>query len=211
MTTTPGFFITGWSEIKGDVVGRKRAIDQQGILDAAERVVARDGAANLSIDRVAKEAGISKASVLYDFKTKQAVLEAVVERAFARDNAMHGQLEGGLDTHENRAITGRILGARTPISEPFRNAALNLSAALVLDKALRAKMQANQARVIEDVQRTAQSPRGAQLAYLALEGLKLLENLDFHRFSNEERARILRELQWLAAVEPQERPLPGTN
>ncbi|WIJ25846.1 TetR/AcrR family transcriptional regulator [Devosia sp. RR2S18] len=192
-------------------MGRKRAIDQQGILDAAERVVARDGAANLSIDRVAKEAGISKASVLYDFKTKQAVLEAVVERAFARDNAMHGQLEGSLDTHENRAITGRILGARTPISEPFRNAALNLSAALVLDKALRAKMQANQARVIEDVQRTAQSPRGAQLAYLALEGLKLLENLDFHRFSNEERARILRELQWLAAVEPQERPLPGTD
>ncbi len=192
-------------------MGRKRAIDQQGILDAAERVVARDGAANLSIERVAKEAGISKASVLYDFKTKQAVLEAVVERAFARDNAMHSQLEVRLETHENRAITGRILGARAPISEPFRNAALNLSAALVLDKSLRAKMQANQARVIEDVQRTAQSPRGAQLAYLALEGLKLLENLDFHRFSDEERARILRELQWLAAVEPQERPLPETT
>ena len=192
-------------------MGRKRAIDQQGILDAAERVVARDGAANLSIERVAKEAGISKASVLYDFKTKQAVLEAVVERAFARDNAMHSQLEVGLETHENRAITGRILGARAPISEPFRNAALNLSAALVLDKSLRAKMQGNQARVIEDVQRTARSPRGAQLAYLALEGLKLLENLDFHRFSDEERARILRELQWLAAVEPEERPLPDSN
>jgi AcrR family transcriptional regulator len=192
-------------------MGRKRAIDQQGILDAAERVVARDGAANLSIDRVAKEAGISKASVLYDFKTKQAVLEAVVERAFARDNAMHGQLEEGLATDENRAITGRILGARAPISEPFRNAALNLSAALVLDMSLRAKMQANQARVIKDVQRTAHSPRGAQLAYLALEGLKLLENLDFHRFGDEERALILRELQWLAAVEPKERPLPEIN
>src|SRR5690606_27453443 len=169
-------------------MGRKRAIDQQGILDAAERVVARDGAANLSIDRVAKEAGISKASVLYDFKTKQAVLEAVVERAFARDNAMHGQLEEGLATHENRTITGRILGAEVPLAEPFRNAALILSAALVADKSLRAKMQATQARVIEDVQRTAHSPRGAQLAYLALEGLKLLENLDFHRFGNEERA-----------------------
>lgn len=189
-------------------MGRKRTIDQHSVLDAAERVVARDGAANLSLDRVAKEAGISKASVLYDFKTKQAVLEAVVERAFARDNEMHRQIEDRLATPKNRSITGRILGAKAPVSEPFRNAALNLSAALVLDKSLRAKMQDNQSRVIEDVQSTASTPRGAQLAYLALEGLKLLENLDFYHFSDEERARILRELQWLASVEPQERPLP---
>ncbi len=189
-------------------MGRKRRIDQHSVLDAAERVVARDGAANLSLDRVAKEAGISKASVLYDFKTKQAVLEAVVERAFARDNDMHRQIEEGLGTSENRSITGRILGARAPVSEPFRNAALNLSAALVLEKSLRTKMQDNQARVIEDVQSTASSPRGAQLAYLALEGLKLLENLDFYHFDDVERARILRELQWLASVEPQESPLP---
>lgn len=192
-------------------MGRKRTIDQQAILDAAEKVVARDGAANLSVERVATEAGISKASVLYDFKTKQAVLEAVVERAFARDNAMHSQLEAGLQTGENQVITSRILGASAPISEPFRNAALNLSAALVLDKSLRAKMQANQAKVIEDVHRTASSARGAQLAYLALEGLKLLENLDFHRFGDEERSRILREILWLADVEPQERPLPETD
>jgi len=189
-------------------MGRKRTIDQHSVLDAAERVVARDGAANLSLDRVAKEAGISKASVLYDFKTKQAVLEAVVERAFARDNDMHRQIEANLATSENRSIIGRILGARAPVSEPFRNAALNLSAALVLEKSLRAKMQDNQARVIEDVQSTASSPRGAQLAYLALEGLKLLENLDFYHFDDEERARILRELQWLASVAPQESPLP---
>lgn len=192
-------------------MGRKRTIDQQGILDAAERVVARDGAANLSVERVATEARISKASVLYDFKTKQAVLEAVVERAFARDNEMHRQIELGLETAEDQAITGRILGARAPVSEPFRNAALNLSAALVLDETLRAKMQTNQANVIEHVHRTAKSPRGAQLAYLALEGLKLLENLDFHRFDDEERSRILRELCWLADVEPQERPLPDTD
>lgn len=192
-------------------MGRKRTIDQQGILDAAERVVARDGAANLSLERVATEAGISKASVLYDFKTKQAVLEAVVERAFARDNAMHSQIESRLESQENQTITGRVLGAKAPISEPFRNAALNLSAALVLNKPLRAKMQANQAKVIENVHRTASSPRGAQLAYLALEGLKLLENLDFHRFDLEERHRILREVLWLADVEPQERPLPETD
>lgn len=192
-------------------MGRKRTIDQQAILDAAEKVVARDGAANLSVERVATEAGISKASVLYDFKTKQAVLEAVVERAFARDNAMHSQIEAGLETPENRTVTGRILGATAPISEPFRNAALNLSAALVLDKSLRAKMQANQAKVIEGVHQTAKSPRGAQLAYLALEGLKLLENLDFHRFDDEERSRILREVLWLADAEPQERPLPETD
>lgn len=64
-------------------MGRKRVIDQQAVLDAAERVVGRDGAANLTIDAVAREAGINKASVLYDHKSKQALVEAVVDRALS--------------------------------------------------------------------------------------------------------------------------------
>ena len=56
-------------------MGRKRAIDQQQVLDAAERVVGRDGAANLTVDAVAREAGVSKASVLYDYKSKQALID----------------------------------------------------------------------------------------------------------------------------------------
>lgn len=193
-------------------MGRKRTIDQQDVLDAAERVVARDGAARLTLEKVASEAGVSKATVLYDFKSKQAVLEAVVERAFERDNALHGRVTAQLDQAGQRSTAiSRIVAAATPPTEAFRNAALNLSAALVLDPALREKMQANQASVIQSLETTEASPRGALLAYLALEGLKLLEHFDFHNFEDTERARILREIHWLVTAEPVEVPLPTAS
>ena len=36
-------------------MGRKRVIDQEQVLDAAQRVVARDGAARLTLDAVARD------------------------------------------------------------------------------------------------------------------------------------------------------------
>jgi len=191
-----------------EAMGRKRVIDQQAVLDAAERVVGRDGAANLTIDAVAKEAGVNKASVLYDHKSKQALVEAVVDRAFERDNAHHAGIEERIDDPRDRAIRGRILAAAEPPAEEFRAVALNLSAALALDAGLRGKMQDNQVRTIARIEETSHSPRGALLAYLALEGLKFLEHLDFHHFTREDRDRVLREINWLVTAIPEEIDLP---
>lgn len=44
-------------------MGRIRVIDRDHLLDAAEAVVARDGAVKLTLESVAAEAGVSKASV----------------------------------------------------------------------------------------------------------------------------------------------------
>jgi AcrR family transcriptional regulator len=191
-----------------EMMGRKRVIDQQAVLDAAERVVGRDGAANLTVDAVAREAGINKASVLYDHKSKQALVEAVVDRAFERDNDHHTWIEAQIAVVEDKAIRGRILAAAAPPPEEFRAVALNLSAALALDAGLRTKMQDNQARTISRIEATSPSPRGALLAYLALEGLKFLEHLDFHHFPREERDRLLREINWLVTAQPGESDLP---
>lgn len=189
-------------------MGRKRIIDQEAILDAAERVVGRDGAANLSLDAVATEAGVTKASVLYDHKSKQALIEAVVDRAFMRDKAYHSQIEDKIVEDEGRVIKGRIMAALEPPADEFRAVALNLSAALTLDVRLRAKMRASQASTIANILETSTASRGALLAYLALEGLKFLEYLDFHHFDRADRDRILREINWLATVSPDEINLP---
>lgn len=183
-------------------MGRKRTIDREAVLDAAERVVARDGAANLTLDAVALEAGISKASVLYDAKTKQAVIEAVIRRAFQRDSEHHAQVERELRGTDNVAIRGRIDAAAEPPLEAFKPVALNLSAALTLDENLRRQMQEHQAATIERILGTSTSPRGALLAYLALEGLKFLEHLDFHSFPPAERAQVIREISWLVDAQP---------
>ncbi|CAN7391121.1 TetR/AcrR family transcriptional regulator [Ensifer adhaerens] len=189
-------------------MGRKRAIDQQQVLDAAERVVGRDGAANLTVDAVAREAGVSKASVLYDYKSKQALIEAVVDRAFERDNANHAQVEQKIGDIQDRAVRGRIVAAAEPPPEEFRAVALNLSAALTLDAGLRRKMQASQDTTIARILQNSQSPRGALLAYLALEGLKFLEYLDFHHFARADRDAVLREINWLVTATPQAADLP---
>ncbi|HFL8188134.1 TPA: helix-turn-helix domain-containing protein [Stenotrophomonas maltophilia] len=55
-------------------MGRRKSIDPQHVLDAAERVVAQVGAARLTLDAVAAEAGVSKASVVYDFQSKAGLI-----------------------------------------------------------------------------------------------------------------------------------------
>ena len=183
-------------------MGRKRAIDPEHILDAAEFVVARDGAARLTLDAVAERAGVSKGSVLYDYKTKQALIEAVVRRAVRVDNEVNDAAARELGGAPDAEIRGRIAAASAPLPDEYRAVALNLVAALAQDERLRSILQANQARVIQGVVSGAAQPRGALLAYLALEGLKFLESLDFHRWPPEERAEILADITWLAGTEP---------
>lgn len=49
------------------------------ILKVACRLVRRHGAANLTLDAVAKEAGVSKGGLLYHFPTKEALIQAALD------------------------------------------------------------------------------------------------------------------------------------
>lgn len=51
------------------------------VLDAAEAVVARQGIANLTLDAVAAQAGISKGGLLHHFPNKDRLVEALVTRS----------------------------------------------------------------------------------------------------------------------------------
>ncbi len=50
------------------------------LLDAAAAVIRRDGAAALTLDSVAAEAGVSKGGVLYHFATKRALIDGLITR-----------------------------------------------------------------------------------------------------------------------------------
>lgn len=49
------------------------------LLTAANAIVQRDGAENLTLDALARETGLSKGGVLYHFPTKEALLKAMLE------------------------------------------------------------------------------------------------------------------------------------
>ncbi len=74
---------------------------RQLIIQAALAVIDRDGANRLTIDAIAREAGISKGGVLHHFRTKQAVLIALLDNQraeyarFARDYLAHDGRDSG--------------------------------------------------------------------------------------------------------------------
>jgi AcrR family transcriptional regulator len=57
----------------------RRGDTRKRLLDAAAAVVRRDGARSLTLDAVAAEAGVSKGGLLYHFKAKRELLDAMLE------------------------------------------------------------------------------------------------------------------------------------
>jgi Transcriptional regulator len=57
------------------------------LLDAATRVLLRDGAEHVTLEAVAAEAGVSKGGLLYHFSSKPALVAALVDRLVGRFDA----------------------------------------------------------------------------------------------------------------------------
>jgi AcrR family transcriptional regulator len=65
------------------------------ILEAAQDVVLTDGVSCLTLEKAAARAGISKGGVLYHFRTKDALVAAMVER-------LAEQFDDGIRAHRSR-------------------------------------------------------------------------------------------------------------
>ncbi|MCC4610009.1 TetR/AcrR family transcriptional regulator [Xanthomonas campestris] len=61
-------------------MGRKKTIDRDKVLDAAEAIIASRGGSGLTMDAVAQAAGITKGGVQSCFGTKEALIEAMLMR-----------------------------------------------------------------------------------------------------------------------------------
>lgn len=61
-------------------MGRRKVIDRDKVLDAAEDIVARSGATGLTFEAVATAAGISKGGVQSCFGSKEALIDAMLRR-----------------------------------------------------------------------------------------------------------------------------------
>ena len=182
------------------------------MLDAAEAVVRRDGAAHLTLDAVAAEAGISKASVLYELGTKRALIAAVIERRMGEWTERCGALEGALEGQANAPVHALVAMCAVPIPEEERDAAVALSTALFQDETLRQPIQKDLSERIETILRHSETPTGALCALLAVEGLLTLENFDLHHFRPELRTRLVAAIGWIADHEPGGRePLAGDD
>jgi len=87
------------------------------LLTAAERVVARNGVSNMTLEAVSREAGVSKGGLLYHFRSKAALITAVVERMGSRCQADQIRAMAG-DEGKPGAFTRAYLAARAEPPKP---------------------------------------------------------------------------------------------
>lgn len=171
-------------------MGRTRKITEDDILDAAERVVVRQGAAGLSIDAVAQEAGTSKATVVYDHKSKSALLAALVERRVKADMAdVAAGVEAAADT-PHPELFGRISATAKAFTDTDRAVAIAISASMSSEARVQETMRSWTAMDLKAMAE-GENPKAALLAYLALTGFIYTELFDFHEWTDPERADIL--------------------
>lgn len=185
-------------------MARPRVIDQNDILDAAEAVVIRNGAAQLTLDAVAIEASISKASVIYDYKSKQQLIKAVIARRIDKEKTRIQTITDTLGGGPDVTVRGLIAAASDVPDDDMRAVARNLAAALALDDELHSVIEDYYRNIIAAVMETSENPAKGLLSFLALEGLKSLEWHKYYSWSVTERNLILQEIANLLDVKPQQ-------
>ncbi|MER6507871.1 TetR/AcrR family transcriptional regulator [Nonomuraea sp. NPDC001636] len=139
------------------------------LLDAAADVLLTEGAESLTLEAVARRAGVSKGGLFYHFPTKQALVAAMVGRLTdAFDQALAAA--GGRPGDFLRAYVRATIPERHTASVPADRVTVALLAGVLVDPAglepLRERFAAWQARLADD----GIDPAAATVVRLAVDG-----------------------------------------
>lgn len=170
---------------------RGRKSSRERILDAAAELVSKIGSGRLTLDAVAEGAGLSKGGLLYNFPTKDALLQAMVQRLVdevaAEREALRAQAEPGRNL-EARLCAAALLKLRQGRAKEVANGLLAASAEnpRLLDP-VREVIKAT----LENLKARSDNLDAALLGWLAIEGLNSLEMHDLSPFSEEEHEKVV--------------------
>jgi AcrR family transcriptional regulator len=149
------------------------------ILDAAERLIVRDGPRAVTVDAVLAESGVSKGGFFHHFPTKEALLSALLERLSA-DVAQRADSRLAGDTGDGRSLRAQIaLAFDMPPGDRKRTRALVLA---LLAGAMEAPSVATTARAanrkaLADAEAQGVDAGTALVVQLALDGYFLGESI----------------------------------
>jgi AcrR family transcriptional regulator len=172
---------------------KERANSRKAILDAAVALVAEVGAAHLTLEAVAQRAGISKGGLLYNFPSKvallQAMIESHVEGVLTLATAENGKAQDGA----SRALR-ELLQSRLGISskEPPSKRPHGILAAMVEHPQLLDPIRALHRTLWARLKETRRDHENVLLGWLAIEGLLSFDLFNTNPLTAAERARHLR-------------------
>jgi len=162
-----------------------------------------------TLDAIARESGLSKGGVMHQFRTKQAVLRALLERQIAHFKEFTSRyMEKARETSAQPELTAQIATVREASMQP-NSAALSLLAAIVEDPNLMALPREVDGGTVRAIKAEASDPDLALLRWTAARGLLLSELLGMSPLSKAEHQRLFDRLlddsQW-SALEKRSKP-----
>lgn len=89
---------------------RRKRDSRESILQAAEEIVARHGPAHLTLETAANEAKVSKGGLFYHFRSKEALLEAMIRRSMHLLETEHTKVAESLTGERNGKLKANIIG-----------------------------------------------------------------------------------------------------
>jgi AcrR family transcriptional regulator len=171
-------------------MGRRASIDRDGLLNAAEALVAEQGAGKLTLDAVAERANVSKGGLQYSFPSKDVLIRAMLERMLKEldqsfDQALAAE-KNGPSRRARAYVRGSVGDATRPT--PLRTALL---AAVATDPDLLAPQRQAYRDHIDQMVAEGLSIEQAATIVLATDGMWLLGLLGITPFDADEQAKII--------------------
>ncbi|MBR0810172.1 TetR family transcriptional regulator [Bradyrhizobium diazoefficiens] len=175
-------------------------------LEAAIAIVARDGPGRLTLDAIARESGLSKGGVMHQFRTKEAVLKALLERQLAHFEEFSTRYMAKVSaTSANPHLATQLATIREAASSP-NSAALALVAVMVENPRLMALPREREAERMAAIKDEATDPDLAMLRWAGAMGLLLSSLFGMSPLSKNEHqrlfARLLDDSQWADLTQP---------
>jgi AcrR family transcriptional regulator len=89
---------------------RRKRDSRESILQAAEEIVAKRGPAHLTLETAANQAKVSKGGLFYHFRSKEALLEAMIRRSMELLRTEHAKVAESLTGERNGKLKANIIG-----------------------------------------------------------------------------------------------------
>ncbi|MBN9530046.1 MAG: TetR family transcriptional regulator [Alphaproteobacteria bacterium] len=160
------------------------------VIQAALAIIARDGPARLTLDAIARESGISKGGLMHQFRSKEAVLKAVLEQQIEHFEAISRDYEAKFaGNHPAPHLAAQIATSREA-AVGSHVAALAAYGALADQPDLLSASRKLDVDKVQAIKAEADDPDLALLRWTAARGLAITAVLGLCPFSDAERARL---------------------
>ena len=182
---------------------RRKRDSRESILQAAEEIVARRGPAHLTLETAANEAKVSKGGLFYHFRSKEALLEAMIRRSMELLESEHVKVAESLTGDRNGKLKANIIGTLRHL-EGQRPVLTAVIAAIANDPKLVEPMRESIRKEFQELSKDLTlRTEDIAILFLASQGLLLMELLNLSFLTPSQVRRVTqRMLQMVEDLDP---------